>query len=643
MGRAQNNFNSRYERKSLRYLDPSKPITVAIYGRVSTEHEAQLSALENQMEWYDMQVASHPNWTVYKTYVDPGVSGTQMKKRPQFLKMLEDAKNGQFDLIFTRETCRFARNIEETLRVTRELADFNVEVYFYFEDLWTFVERDMDRLVDYARRAQEESRRTSERVLSGQEISRKRGILYGNGNILGYTRVGDTYVIDPEQAETVKMIFDLYLQGNGSVKIAKELTERKRKTSSGKVKWDATTVMRTIRNRTYAGMNCYNKSRSNNFLEQKRINNLDMTTFEYCEGNFPAIISDEVWQRAQELRESRTMVPAEPGAKKQARRNSADIWAQKLRCSCGKCFRKNVWYTYKDGTKAYGYQCYNQLNNGTKSTRQRLALDTEGFCDQKMIADWKMDLMAKTVATDLWQDRAEAVKLALDLITEFYKEEQSNGNVNFISAIRADIQKQQNRLDNLITMRADGEISREEFAKRRKAIDDELANLTKELELQLTNGEPSKGFDFDEIYATLNAMSGLCSDDIDPDLLSRLVSKVVPTSDTSYDWYLNLGKGEQAKATVSADGRKTNAVINLTDILLLSTGLEANSSPETAPKNSYQYTLQDRPLLKPDGSFLSIETTIDFDKASRFQKENGHILRKSRWQDITVRAMIDVG
>ena len=89
-------------------------------------------------------------------------------------------------------------------------------------------------------------------------------------------------------------------------------------------------------------------------------------------------------------------------------------------------------------------------------------------------------------------------------------------------------------------------------------------------------------------------MSGLCSDDIDPDLLSRLVSKVVPTSDTSYDWYLNLGKGEQAKATVSADGRKTNAVINLTDILPLSTGLEANSSPETAPKNSYQYTLQDR-------------------------------------------------
>lgn len=601
MGRSQNGFNSRYERKSLRFLDPTQPITVAIYGRVSTEHEAQLSALENQMAWYDMQVAMHPNWTVYKTYVDPGVSGTQMKKRPQFLKMIEDAKNGQFDLIFTRETCRFARNIEETLRVTRELADFNVEVYFYFEDLWTFVERDMDRLVNYAQRAQEESRRTSERVLSGQQISRKRGVLYGNGNILGYTRVGGTYVIDPEQSETVKMIFDLYLQGNGSVKIAKELTERKRKTASGKVKWDATTVMRTIRNRTYAGMNCYNKSRSNNFLEQKRVNNLDMDTFEYVEGDFPAIIPDEVWQKAQQLRESRTMTSAEPGAKKQARRSSADIWTQKLRCSCGKCFRKNVWYTYKDGSRAYGYQCYNQLNNGTKRVREELDLDTEGFCDQKMIADWKMDFMAKVVAEDLWQNRTEAVNLALDMIKAFYKEEQSGGNATFVSAIRSDIKKQQGRLDNLIDMRADGEISREEFTKRRKAIDEELACLTKELELRLAQKDAQSSMDLDAISSALNDMAGLTSDDIDPALLSRLVSKVVPTSDDTFDWYLNLSGDEQAKAIVSADGRKTSAVVNLEDIVQISPAPTAIPQAVMESKNSYQHTLRDRLPSRANG------------------------------------------
>lgn len=589
MSRSQNNFNNRFERKSFGTLDRSQPITVAVYGRVSTEHEAQLSALENQMEWYNMQLAKHPNWTVHKFYVDSGISGTQMKKRPQFLQMLEDAKNGKFDLIFTRETCRFARNLEETLRVTRELANHNVEVYFYFEELWTFEQRDMDRLIDHARRAQEESQVTSRRVLSGQFVSRKQGVLYGNGNILGYTREGDTYVIDPEQAETVRMIFNLYLQGNGSVKIAKILTEQKRKTATGKIKWDATTVMRTIRNRTYAGMNCYNKSRNNNFLEQKRVNNLDMSTYEYVEGNFPPIITDEMWQRAQQLRESRTSTPSEPGEKKQARRSSADIWTQKLRCSCGKCFRKNIWYTYKDGTRAYGYQCYNQLNNGTKKERERLQLDTEGFCDQKMIADWKMDFMSKVVTDDLWQNRTEAVTLALDLLKQYYKEEQASGSASLLSAIRADLKKQQTRLDNLINMRADGEISKEEFATRRKAIDDEITRLTHELENRLSEKETANSFNFDAIAESLNELAGISNGEVSPELLSRLVSKVVPTSDTTFDWYLNLSRDESVKATMTADGRKTSAVINLEDIIRTPSTSTSNES-EGLPENSYLTT-----------------------------------------------------
>lgn len=153
--------------------------------------------------------------------------------------------------------------------------------------------------------AQEESRKTSERVKAGQKISRDNGVLYGNGNILGYDRVGDTYVINEEQAETVRMIYDLYLQGYGSMKIAKILTERKRKTASGLIKWSVSNIMRAIKNATYTGTKCYNKSRSNNFLEQKRINNLDMSTYEYVEGDFPSIISQEIWNKAQAIRESR--------------------------------------------------------------------------------------------------------------------------------------------------------------------------------------------------------------------------------------------------------------------------------------------------------------------------------------------------
>ncbi len=279
--------------------------------------------------------------------------------------MLDDARKGKFDLIVTREVCRFARNVVDTLVVTRELKGIGVEVYFIDDNIWTMDGDGELRLSLMATLAQEESRKTSERVKAGQKISRDNGVLYGNGNILGYDRVGDTYVINEEQAETVRMIFDLYLQGYGSMKIAKILTERKRKTASGLIKWSVSNIMRAIKNATYTGTKCYNKSRSNNFLEQKRINNLDMSTYEYVEGDFPAIVSQEIWDKAQAIRESRVK-PALVTAEKttHSKRDSRDIWVNKLRCSCGSSYRKNKWHTKLDGKTSYGYQCYNQLNNG---------------------------------------------------------------------------------------------------------------------------------------------------------------------------------------------------------------------------------------------------------------------------------------
>ena len=103
---------------------------VAIYARVSTEYEAQLSALDNQIQYYDDLLSKNPDWILYDRYIDEGVTGTSIKKRKQFLRMIEDAKNGCFDLIITREVSRFARNTVDTLQVTRDLKRIGVEVYF---------------------------------------------------------------------------------------------------------------------------------------------------------------------------------------------------------------------------------------------------------------------------------------------------------------------------------------------------------------------------------------------------------------------------------------------------------------------------------------------------------------------------------
>ena len=218
-------------------LDRNRERTVVFYGRVSTEHEAQLSALENQMQWYNDQAKYHPNWNVIDKYIDEGITGTQAKKRPSFLRMIEDAKSGKFDLIVTREVCRFARNTVDTLNFTRELKNIGVEVLFVDDNIWTMDGDGELRLSLMATLAQEESRKVSERVKAGQKISRENKMLYGSGNILGYDRkAGESYTINPEQAETVRMIFDLYEQGLGGAKIAKVLTERGRKNTSGLVR-----------------------------------------------------------------------------------------------------------------------------------------------------------------------------------------------------------------------------------------------------------------------------------------------------------------------------------------------------------------------------------------------------------------------
>lgn len=249
-------------------LDPNRQRRIVYYGRVSTEHEAQLEALEKQMQWYEDQTKYHPNWTVVGKYIDEGITGTLAKKRPSFMKMIEDAKQRKFDLIVTREVCRFARNTVDTLVLTRELKNYGVEVYFVSDNIWTMDGDGELRLTIMATLAQEESRKISERVRAGQAVSRENGVLFGNGNIIGYDRVGSTYVINPEQAATIRTIFELYSQGLGQMKIVNELTRRGCKDGNGNVKWSCIKISRILRNATYMGYLCYNKSKVNNFLEK---------------------------------------------------------------------------------------------------------------------------------------------------------------------------------------------------------------------------------------------------------------------------------------------------------------------------------------------------------------------------------------
>ena len=284
-----------------------KPCRAVIYGRASTEHEAQVKALENQMQWYDDVARYHPQWNIIKRYIDQGITGTQVYKRDAFMEMLEDAKKHKFDLVVTREVCRFARNTVDALVCVRQLAAMGIEVYFVNDNIWTLDGDGELRLTIMATMAQEESRKISERSRAGQRVSREKGVVYGTGNIFGYSRnkLTKQFEIDPEQAETVKMIFDLYDSGMGGTLVAKELTRLGRKNGVGEIKWDAAKISKIIKRKNYLGYTVYGQSYSNNYLEQKRIKR-DESEFICVKGGFPQIISDEQFARCNSILRGRS-------------------------------------------------------------------------------------------------------------------------------------------------------------------------------------------------------------------------------------------------------------------------------------------------------------------------------------------------
>lgn len=319
------------ERKEKHMLQASTVRQVAIYGRVSTEHEAQISAFHNQQDWYELIIQQHPNWNITGRYFDEGITGTSTKKRPAFMQMLADAHQGRFDLIVTREVCRFARNTVDALTTTRELRRMGVEVYFVQDNIWTMDPDGEFRLTFMATFAQEESRKISERVRAGQQISRERGVLYGTGNILGYDRVNGTYVINPEQAYTVQKIFNLYAAGWGYKRICAELIRLGCKNTLGIVKWEVYRIGQILRNATYKGYLVYNKSTSDNYLTQKRIKNSEQDHI-CVKGSFEPIVSEELWDYCENLRIKKTIIlPGADGALRQSGyRGSQSVWHSKL-------------------------------------------------------------------------------------------------------------------------------------------------------------------------------------------------------------------------------------------------------------------------------------------------------------------------
>ncbi len=537
---------------------------VVIYARVSTEHEAQISALENQVQYYDEILKRRPDFELVDRYIDEGITGTSIHKRQSFLRMMEDAKSGKFDLIMTREVSRFARNIVDTLQQTRILRTYGVEVWFTEDNIWTLNDEDGElRLSIMATLAQNESKKISQRVKAGQMISFKNGVLYGNGNILGYRKEGNQMVVDEEQAATVRRIFELYLQGNGVRKIQDILEQEHRLTASGLTNWQAGNINRVLQNPFYCGRIEYRKQYVPDYLTQKKINNHGEIEKIYVEGTHEKLVSPEDFDEVQRIFETKRS-QIKKGKRNYGKPLADSIWVRKTKCTCGHSMNRRIAYVAKNGDKSFTYQCYDQLRTGTQSSRAGKGLSIEGICDNLSFPEWKLEVQADFIFKKLVRNKQEIYDNAIQMAEDICKLNKAEIiDKSTIEANIREIDKLKARIDNLLDMCADGDISKERFREKKAKIEDQILKLEQsnvECRQQLVNNEESLlATDRMESLTEFIKMKAFAEKKTIPEtVINRFVSGIRYNKGI-FTWVLDPRMGEKLEElTVDMNGVKKN-------------------------------------------------------------------------------------
>ncbi|MCD8190273.1 MAG: recombinase family protein [Clostridiales bacterium] len=342
------------------------PLRVTYYARVSSESDEQLNSLGNQITYYENLIRQNREWTFVSGYIDEGLSGISTKRRENFNRMVEDAAEGKFDLVITKEISRFARNTLDSIQYTRQLLGYGVGVFFQNDNINTFDEDSELRLSIMSSIAQDELRKLSSRVKFGHQQAIKSNVVLGNNNIFGYRKNNKHLVIDEEQAPMVRELFELYATGEYSMKqIETIFWEKGYRNRNGK-KIAHSTMSNMISNPKYKGYYVGNKVKVVDMFtkKQKFLPQEEWVMFKDETGEIvPAIVSEELWEAANAVLRRRS----EDVKNRQGICNHANLLTGKLFCTC--CGTPYYRRESKDkaGNKNSKWVCSGKIKNGKES------------------------------------------------------------------------------------------------------------------------------------------------------------------------------------------------------------------------------------------------------------------------------------
>ncbi len=450
------------------------PLRVTFYARVSTDKDEQLNSLENQVQYYTELIQSKPQWIYVPGYIDEGISGTSTKKRDSFLRMIADAKAGRFDFIITKEISRFSRSTLDSIQYTQELLEHDVGVLFQNDNINTLDSDSEFRLVVMAGVAQDEVRKLSERLKFGFRQAIKNGHVLGNDKLWGYYKKDCVLTINEAEAKVVRRIFHLYANEQmGIRRISQQLYDEGFTSRKGNA-FNVLTIRHILENPKYKGWYCANKSQTVDYRSKRKIFLDESEWVMYPDPSIPAIVSEELWDRANALYKRRS-------AQMMAHQSAAEFhnrypYSGKIVCEeHGTSFHRQVLKSSKEEKEVW--QCRVYRNRGRAA------------CSAPQMRTAELDQIMARIFDQLAQDKSAIVNAVMKVIQAVPNEHDYRQDIKRVEA-EADLIRA--KKERLLEMSIEGALSTSEFKQRNDGFNCQLHELERQLEVLRTEEEKSQ-------------------------------------------------------------------------------------------------------------------------------------------------------
>lgn len=504
-------------------------LRVCFYARVSTDKDEQLHSLQSQISFFNDYISKVHNWKFIGSYIDEGISGTQVKKREEFLRMIEDAKRHKFDLILTKEISRFSRSTLDSIMYTQELLSNGVGVYFLNDNINTILPDSELRLTMMSSIAQDEVRRLSERVSFGMKRSIDNGVVLGCSNIYGYVKDKGKLVIDEEQAEMIKIIFDRYANTtDGLSKISRYLFSLGYKSRNGK-RIDTTILTRIIENPKYKGYYCGHKSKVLDYRtkQKKRLNKSDWIIYKDYE-NVPPIVSEELWERANVKLKERQDSFTNRTINKAVFQNRY-TYSGKIYCGC-----HNLTYHRSSAGK--------RKNNPVWECQVYRKESLKG-CSNPRVFELELDEVFKDMFNKLFKRKNNIFD---EILSECKNYLATNNNEIEIKNIESKIIVLNNKKDKLLELVMEEYLSKEDYKKQVDLINEDLTIYQTKMNELKSNKKDKNNIEnkISEIKSSLEKCleDNECYSDVFNELIDRIIVHKQSDKQIKLDIFIKTGE-----------------------------------------------------------------------------------------------------